>query len=297
MSLQELGAQSRALALAIGVHALMAALVVLGTMNWEPFRKPQNIGLTIEAVMVDTSEILKQRKEALQAADREKLRQQRDERLQQQREREKELEIERQRDLAAEKLRMEELEAQRKRDAREKLQSLRIERDRKMAEERKQQQEELDKLRAQAAAAEKQRLADAERLKQTEKIRQDEAIEQRRRLEEAEMQRQADAEEREFRSGRIATQREDYLLAIQSVVTQNWLRPRTAQPGLRCTLKIVQIPGGDVISAAISGVCNGDEATRRSIVAAVERGGALPYRGYEEAFEREIDFTFIYDGD
>ena len=52
-----------------------------------------------------------------------------------------------------------------------------------------------------------------------------------------------------------------------------------------------------MISAAISGKCNGDEATRRSILAAVERGGALPYRGFEDAFAREIDFIFIYDGD
>jgi colicin import membrane protein len=80
-------------------------------------------------------------------------------------------------------------------------------------------------------------------------------------------------------------------------VTQNWLRPPTAQPGLRCTLKIVQIPGGEVISAAIAGKCNGDQATRRSIVAAVERVGRLPYRGFEDAFKREIDFIFIYDGD
>ena len=70
----------------------------------------------------------------------------------------------------------------------------------------------------------------------------------------------------------MATKSDNYQAAIQSFVTQNWLRPPTAQPGLRCTLKIVQIPGGEVISAAISGKCNGDEATRRSILAAVERG-------------------------
>jgi colicin import membrane protein len=95
----------------------------------------------------------------------------------------------------------------------------------------------------------------------------------------------------------LATQRDNYQAAIQAMVTQNWLRPPTAQPGLRCTLKIVQIPGGEVISAAITGRCNGDEATRRSILAAVERGGTLPYRGFEDVFEREIEFIFIYDGD
>ena len=90
---------------------------------------------------------------------------------------------------------------------------------------------------------------------------------------------------------------DEYVSAIQSLVTQNWLRPPTAQSGLRCKLKIVQIPGGEVISAAIAGACNGDEATRRSIVAAVERAGSLPYRGFEQVFKREIDFIFIYDGD
>ncbi|MDT8320681.1 MAG: TonB C-terminal domain-containing protein, partial [Xanthomonadales bacterium] len=106
-----------------------------------------------------------------------------------------------------------------------------------------------------------------------------------------------EAEAREFRAGQLATKRDAYEAAIQSFVTQNWLRPPTAQPGLRCTLRIVQIPGGEVISAAIAGRCNGDEATRRSILAAVERGGALPYRGFEDVFQREIEFIFIYDGD
>lgn len=295
MSLQEFGAQTRALGLAIGVHALMAALVVLGTMDWQPFRKPQNLGLTIEAVMVDTSEILRQREEAKQAVEREELRQQRDERLLQQREREKELK--RQRDLQAEKLREEKIEEQRKRDAQEKLQRLRMEREQKLADDRQKQQQELDELREEAAAAEKQRQQEAERLKQIEQIRKDEALEQRQRLEAIERQKQVEAEQREFRSGQVARLSDQYQAAIQSFVTQNWLRPPTAQPGLRCKLKIVQIPGGEVISAAIAGTCNGDEATRRSIIAAVERGGALPYRGFEDAFEREIDFIFIFDGD
>lgn len=295
MSLQEFGAQTRALGLAIGVHALMAALVVLGTMDWQPFRKPQNLGMTIEAVMVDTSEILRQREEAKQALQREELREQRDERLEQQREREKELK--RQRDLQAEKLRKEELEVQRKRDAQEKLQRLRMERERKLQEESDRQKQELEKAREEADAAEKQRQQEAERLKQIEQIRKDEALEQRQRLDAIERQRQVDAEQREFRSGQVARLSDQYQAAIQSFVTQNWLRPPTAQPGLRCKLKIVQIPGGEVISAAIAGSCNGDEATRRSIIAAVERGGALPYRGFEDAFEREIDFIFIFDGD
>ena len=294
-SRQELGAQFRAFSLAVGIHILMGALVVLSTMNWEPFRKPQNLALTIEAVIVDTSEIRKQREEAKRAVEREDLRRQRDERLEQQKKREAEQKIKK--DLEAKQRREEELEERRKRDAQDKLQKLRMERERKLEDERLKQQQELEDIRKQREEADKQRKHEQERLNQIEARRQDEAAEQRRQLEAAERKKQVDAEQREFRAGQIATLDQEYQLAIQSQVTQNWLRPPTAQPGLRCTLKIVQIPGGEVISAAIAGKCNGDQATRRSIVAAVERVGRLPYRGFEDVFKREIDFNFIYDGD
>ena len=292
---QEFNARFRAFSLAIGVHVLMAALVVLGTMNWEPFRQPKNIGMTIEAVIVDTSEIKKQRDAARQAAEMEDRRLQRAERLEEQKKREQEQKIIRDQE-AAEK-RQKELEVQKKRDAQDRLQKLRMERQRKQEDERLKQQRELEQVQAQRQAAENQRKLDEERLKQTE-ARKDKVIqEQQRQQREALAQRQADAEAREFRAGQMAGQQDLYEIEIQRFVTQNWMRPPTAQSGLRCTLKIVQIPGGEVISAAISGKCNGDEATRRSILAAVERGGALPYRGFEDVFQREIDFIFIYDGD
>jgi colicin import membrane protein len=292
---QELFARLRAVALAIGVHVLMAVLVVLGTMSWEPFRKPQPVGLTIEAVMVDTSEIKKQRDEAKAAAEREDRRKQRDEELAQQKKREQELK--KKQDKEAAEKRKRELEEQKKRDAQEKLQKLRMENERKLEEERNRQKRELEEITKQREEAEKQRKLDAERLKQLEAQKKKDLDEQQRLQREAAAQRKADEEAREFKAGRTAGLRDNYEAEIQRVVTQNWLRPPTAQPGLRCVLKIVQIPGGEVISAAISGKCNGDEATRRSILAAVERGGALPYRGFEDVFAREIEFTFIYDGD
>ena len=288
---QEFNARLRALGMALGVHVLMAALVVVGTMDWKPFRKPQNVGLTIEAVIVDTSEIKKQRDEARKAAEMEDRRRQRNEELERQRQREEQ----RAKDQAERRER--ELEEQKKREAQDRLQQLRMERERKLEEERLKQQRELEQIRAEREAAERQRKLEEERLKQIEARKEQELLEQQRLQREAAAQRQREQEAREFRAGQIATLDQNYQLAIQSFVTQNWLRPPTAQTGLRCTLKIVQIPGGEVISAAISGKCNGDEATRRSILAAVERGGALPYRGFEDVFQREIDFIFIYDGD
>jgi colicin import membrane protein len=159
----------------------------------------------------------------------------------------------------------------------------------------KKQQDELDSLRKQREQANRQTRLDEEKLKQLDARRQAEADAQRQAIAEADLRRQMDNEQAEFRAGQIATKEEEYYVAIQSQVTNNWLRPPTARSGLRCRLKIVQIPGGQVISAAIAGSCNADEATRRSLVAAVERTGSLPYRGFEKVFEREIDFLFKYD--
>jgi colicin import membrane protein len=282
--MQEFLARLRVFLLAVGIHVLMVAVVVLGTMNWKPFRKPQNLGLTIEAVIVDTSDLRRQREEAQREAEDAVRRQEQKER------RDRELEQQRQR-------REQEVEEQRKRDAAERLQSLRMERERKLEEERLKQQRELEQLREQREAAERQRKLEEERLKQLETRRQTEADEQRKRLAESEKQKQQEAEQRAFQAGQLATKKDEYVIAIQSLVTQNWLRPPTAQAGLNCTVHVVQIPGGEVISSNIVGRCNGDEATRRSIIAAVDRTGVLPYRGFEDVFEREINFNFIFDGD
>jgi colicin import membrane protein len=88
----------------------------------------------------------------------------------------------------------------------------------------------------------------------------------------------------------------EYYAAIQNAVTQNWLRPDTAPPGLRCMLRIVQIPGGDVLSVDIASPCNADPQARTSIEQAVKRAAPLPYKGYEKVFQRTINFNFTYDG-
>ncbi len=87
-----------------------------------------------------------------------------------------------------------------------------------------------------------------------------------------------------------------YQAAIQNAVTDNWLRPDSTQPGLHCMLRIVQIPGGDVISVRIANPCNADPLTRDSIEQAVKRAEPLPYKGYEKVFQREINFNFTYEG-
>ena len=293
-SWQEMLAMSRAVAGAIAVHVLMLALIVVGTMDWKPFRQPEQVAIAIEAVIVDTSEIKRQRDEARRAQEMQERRQQRAAELERQRQREAEQKRQAEEEAAR---RQRELEAQRKREAEDRLKQLRLDRERKLEDERLRQQQQLDEIRRQREEAERQRQLEEERLKQLEQERQrkveDEARKQREALE---AQRMAE-QERAFRAGQQATLREQYVATIAAVVTDNWLRPPTAQAGLRCTVRVVQIPGGEVISSSLVGRCNGDEATRRSILAAVDRTGVLPYRGFEDVFQREIEFIFTYSGD
>ena len=288
--MHELWAQTKALGLALAVHVLMAAMVVLGTMTWKPFKPPTLTGMTIEAVMVDTGAIKKRREQAKQEAEKAAAHKVETDR------RAKELEARKERqerEDAAEKKRQKDLATQ-KREEDLRLQKMRKKQEQNRKDRLRKQQNELDQLRKKREEATRQRKIEEERLKQLDVHKQAEADAQRQLQAEADMQRQMAAE---FRAGQIATKGDEYYAAIQSQVTNSWLRPPTARPGLRCRLKIVQIPGGEVISAAIAGTCNADEATRRSLVAAVERAGSLPYRGFEEVFEREIDFIFTYDDD
>lgn len=295
--MRELWAQTKAFGLALAVHVLMAAMVVLGTMTWKPFRPPALTGMTIEAVMVDTSAIKQRReqaqKEAEKAAAQKVEKDRRDQELKARKERQ---ERERLEADAAEKKRLKEL-ATKKRQEDLRLQQLRKKQEQDRKDLAKRQQNELEQIRKKREEAARQRKIEEEQLKQMDARKRVEADAQRQAKAEADLRQQMANEQAEFRAGQIATKGEEYYSAIQSQVTNNWFRPPTARSGLRCRLKIVQIPGGEVISAAIAGVCNTDEATRRSLVAAVERAGSLPYRGFEDVFEREIDFIFTYDDD
>ena len=293
-SWQEFRDYSLAISAALGVHLLMAVLVVIGTMDWQPFRKPQPTHIAIEAVIVDTSEIKRQRDEARRAQEMQERRQQREEQLRQQREREAEQKRQAEEEAAR---RQRELEAQRQREAQDRLMKLRRERERKLEEERLKQQRELEEIQRLRAEAERQRKLEEERLKQLEAQRQRRQEQERQQQLEAQRQREADEQARAFRAGQQASLRDQYVATIAAVVTDNWLRPPTAKAGLRCMVRVVQIPGGEVISSSLVGSCNGDEATRRSILAAVDRTGVLPYRGFEDVFSREIEFIFTYSGE
>lgn len=288
----------RPLFLAVLVHGLAAGLLWIGSLNWQAPEPPPVPAFSL----VDTQPYLERQareaasEQAAQRAEQEarRLQQQQAEEearqraLAEQRQREQE-EQERQALLEREREaeRQRQLEQQRQEEERRQL-----ERERREAEERRQR--ELEELRRQREVAEAERREQERRLAELAERR-----EQARREAEAaaEAERLRLGREQAERDARRATLREEYVATIAELVRRNWIRPATTRPGVECAVQVVQIPGGEIVDQALASPCNADEPTRRSIVAAVQRAGVLPYRGYEEVFEREIRFVFRYDGD
>ncbi|MFC3195120.1 TonB C-terminal domain-containing protein [Marinicella sediminis] len=88
-----------------------------------------------------------------------------------------------------------------------------------------------------------------------------------------------------------------YMAAIQSAVTRQWARPSGTPAGLKCQIKVNQIPGGGVIDVSIGRPCNASATVRNSIINAVKKADPLPFSGFEDVFDRRINFNFTYDGD
>jgi colicin import membrane protein len=81
---------------------------------------------------------------------------------------------------------------------------------------------------------------------------------------------------------------------ITARITRGWLRPPTARAGLECDLYVTQVPGGEVTQVKF-GQCNGDQAVRESIEAAVYRASPLPPPPDPALFDRNLKITFKPD--
>ena len=83
---------------------------------------------------------------------------------------------------------------------------------------------------------------------------------------------------------------ERYMFSLRQKIERNWVRPASAVQGLVCTVSVRQLPGGVVTSVVVES-CNGDEAVRRSVQAAVEKASPLPEP--EDLLESEDDAPII----
>lgn len=187
----------------------------------------------------------------------------------------------------SEQLRKEAEELKRQEDARkerERISRLKKQQEQETAEKKRREEAELERRRAEA---ERKRLEDVERQRvenERKRLEAEEAERQRLREHEiAEEQARLDA----MNSGALAR----YQYAIQKQIQRNWVEPASAVAGLECVINVRQGPGGVVLDASI-GRCNGDEAVKRSIVAAVRRASPLPTPEDPTLFDRNLRITF-----
>lgn len=99
------------------------------------------------------------------------------------------------------------------------------------------------------------------------------------------------AEARRVAAARAASLSAQWAAAIQARVQRAWIRPPSAQAGLDCRVAVIQAAGGTVIRAEVK-ECNGDEAVRQSLEAAVFRASPLPPPPEPSLFERNIELRF-----
>ena len=145
---------------------------------------------------------------------------------------------------------------------------------------------------ARAAAEHKAREeAEAQKRAAEEKQRRAEAQEQTQR--EEDLQRDLAAEE-EAMKARAGPALASWQAQIAAKINRAWLRPPTARPGIECMLSVTQVPGGEVTEVAI-GACNGDQAVRESIQAAVYRASPLPPPPDPALFDRHLRIDFKPD--
>ncbi len=186
----------------------------------------------------------------------------------------------------SEELRRQAEEEKRIQDAlieKDRLEKIRLQ---KEADRKKKEREEADRKKRAEQRKERER-RDAERKRQEDIQRQrDENERIRKELEAEDRQTEIDAEATRLAavdSGELAV----YMTLIRQKVERNWNAPASAGAELKCSVRVRQARGGDVIGVTILS-CNGDDAVRRSVEAAIYSSSPLPEPSDPSLFDRNI---------
>ena len=81
-----------------------------------------------------------------------------------------------------------------------------------------------------------------------------------------------------------------YQFAIAQKIRRNWSVPASAGPDTVCVARVRQIPGGEIDSVNILS-CNGDEAVKRSVEAAIYRSSPLPEPLNPDLFRADLELS------
>ena len=95
----------------------------------------------------------------------------------------------------------------------------------------------------------------------------------------------------EERHSLVYADRIGYIARIKDKIERNWLRPPGTASGLKCVVRVSQLPGGDVVQVDIQ-TGSGNVAFDRSVEEAVLRSSPLPVPKDPSLFDRTIVITF-----
>ena len=143
------------------------------------------------------------------------------------------------------------------------------------------------------AEAEQAAAAKAEADRKAQQLAQQHKLEQERAQREADLRSQLASEEH-LNAVQSSPAKAEYLSLITARINRAWIRPSSARPGVKCSLHITQIPGGEITHVVVAG-CNGDEAVRQSVETAAYRASPLPAPSDPALFDPNIDVTFAPD--
>ena len=168
------------------------------------------------------------------------------------------------------------------------LKKKREEKKRKEEEKKRKEKEQKEKERKEKEQKEKER---KEKLR-----REEEELKRQELLEETEMLRQMEAQEQlEQQNKADQSVIDKYRLPIKQKIEQYWSRPPSARRGMRATLDIRLIPGGEVVSVTLV-KSSGNAAFDQSAVTAVQRAKTLPTPSDPRVFDRHFrTITLVFD--
>jgi colicin import membrane protein len=87
-----------------------------------------------------------------------------------------------------------------------------------------------------------------------------------------------------------------YTALIREKVENVWRKPATSKQGLKCTVYVRLIPGGDVMHVEVT-KSSGDASFDRSVETAVQKAVPLPLPADPALFEKFREITFVFDPD
>ena len=186
----------------------------------------------------------------------------------------------------SEELRQQAEEEKRQLDAlieKDRLEKIRLQEE---ADLKKKAREEADRKKREEEEKERKRVEAEQKREADEKRQREENERERLEFEATQRQEEIDAESSRFAavdSGELAV----YTNMIRQKIERNWSAPASAGSELECSVRVRQVPGGVVTGVTILS-CNGDDAVKRSVEAAIQKSSPLPEPSDPSLFDRNI---------